>query len=81
MWAGYFSKNQTFPASIFEKAPAADQHYNDMSQEQMCLSKYPSDSTSLQAQLQTTNPTRAFIESRISKCFHKMSQARNEAES
>lgn len=62
MWAGYFSKNQTFATSVFKKAPAADQHYNDMSQEQMCLSKYPSDSTSLQTQLQTTNPTtRAFI--------------------
>lgn len=59
--AGSFSENQTCATSVFKKAPAADQHYNDMSQDQMYLSEYTPDSTSLQAQLQTTNSTRAFI--------------------
>lgn len=40
MQAGYFSKNQTFATSVFKKAPAGDQHYNDTSQDQMYLSKY-----------------------------------------
>lgn len=62
MQIGYFSRNQTFAASVFKKPPAADQHYSDMSWDQIYLSEYTPDSTSLPAQLQTTNLTkRAFI--------------------
>lgn len=82
MQAGYFSKNKTFATSVFKKAPAADQHYNDTSQDQMYLSKYTPDSTPSKLSCrQQILQQEHLSESRIPKCFHQMSQARDEAES
>lgn len=79
MQAGYFSKNQAFATYVFKKAPAADQHCNDTSQDQMYLGKYTPDSipSKLSCRQQILQQEH-FSESRIPRCFHEMSQARDE---